>query len=96
MEQENAPLRLSLLLAELPPDEVLETLYTNGNRPSCRRHLTRKDLLILRLRAEGRTYAEIGVLFGITGRAIRAKLLPIKLRLTRDLDVVLDVPGIFP
>ena len=90
--------RLSELLLAMPSDEELEALY---HRPGIRkvnlsrRCLQQKDLLILLLRCEGRSFAEIGKELGLSGRAERTKMLPIKMRLKSDLNIEIDVEGVF-
>lgn len=91
--------RLSELLLAMPSDEELEKLYHRPGmkkaNPS-RRCLQKKDLLILLLRSEGRSFAEIGKELGISGSAVRTKMLPIKMRLKSDLNIEIDMEGVFP
>ena len=86
---------LSALLLDMPSDKELEALYGKPTRGCHRRPLTQKDLYILQRRVEGWSYTKIGNELCISCSAVRAKLLPIKLRLTVDLKLQIDVPGIF-
>lgn len=91
--------RLSELLLAMPSDEELEELYRRPGIKKAnpyRRCLQQKDLLILLLRCEGRSFAEIGKELGISGSAVRTKMLPIKMRLKSDLNIEIDVERLFP
>lgn len=83
------------LLNDMPSDEELKALYDEPARGGHRRPLIQRDLWILQLRADGWTYGQIGKELGVSGSAVRTKLSPIKMRLTVDLKIAIDVPGIF-
>lgn len=89
---------LSELLRDMPTDEELEKLYLEAGirkvNPA-RRCLQQKDLLILLLRLDGWSYARIGREFGVSANAVRAKMLPTKMRLKSDLNIKIDIEGLF-
>lgn len=89
---------LSELLRDMPTDEELEKLYLEAGirkvNPA-RRSLQQQDLLILLLRLDGWSYARMGKEFGVSGNALRTKMLPIKMRLRSDSNIEIDIIGYY-
>lgn len=90
--------KLSELLRDMPSDETLFQLDRergNLNGAGNRRRVTNQDLYILRQRLAGRSCQSIGEEFGKTREATRHWIEKIRIGLIRDLNIELDVPGLF-
>ena len=80
------------------PDEELERLdKARGNLggETKRRHVTQKDLYILRQRLDGRSYDSLCAELGWSRAQVRRNMQGTRMRLIRDLRVELDVPQLF-
>ena len=80
------------------PDEVLFQLdrergNLNGDRK--RHRVSNQDLYLLQQRQAGRTYRSIGEELGMSPKAVRHRILRIKVGLKWYLAVDLDVPALF-
>ena len=89
---------LSELLRDMPSDEVLFQLdrergNLNGDRK--RHRVSNQDLYLLQQRQAGRTYRSIGEELGMSPKAVRHRILRIKVGLKWYLAVDLDVPALF-
>ena len=90
--------KLSELLRDMPSDEELERLdKARGNLggETKRRHVTQKDLYILRQRLDGRSYDSLCAELGWSRAQVRRNMQGTRMRLIRDLRVELDVPQLF-
>lgn len=88
---------LSQLLDTMPTDEILQSLYIGKQKTNPRRRrLNQTDLFILQLRCRGWTYTRIGKKLNVSAARIRARLFTIRIRLVHDLDIILDITGLFP
>ena len=90
--------KLSELLRDMPSDEVLFQLdRERGNLTGDRkRHrVSNQDLYLLQQRQAGRTYRSIGEELGMSPKAVRHRILRIKVGLKWYLAVDLDVPTLF-
>ena len=90
--------KLSELLRDMPSDEVLFQLdrergNLNGDRK--RHRVSNQDLYLLQQRQAGRTYRSIGEELGMSPKAVRHRILRIKVVLKWYLAVDLDVPALF-
>lgn len=82
----------------MPSDEELERLdKARGNLggETKRRHVTQKDLYILRQRLDGRSYDSLCAELGWSRAQVRRNMQGTRMRLIRDLRVELDVPQLF-
>ena len=90
--------KLSELLRDMPSDEVLFQLdrergnLTGGRK---RHRVSNQDLYLLQQRQAGRTYRSIGEELGMSPKAVRHRILRIKVGLKWYLAVDLDVPALF-
>ena len=88
----------SELLANIPSDEVLFQLdrergnLTGGRK---RHRVSNQDLYLLQQRLAGHTYRSIGEELGMSPKAVRHRILRIKVGLKWYLAVDLDVPALF-
>lgn len=90
--------KLSELLRDMPSDEVLLQFdRERGNLISGkrRRRVSSQDLYILQQRLAGRTLRSIGGELGKSVEATRRQIWRSKVGLIRNLNVELDVPGLF-
>ena len=90
--------KLSELLRDMPSDEVLFQLdrergnLTGGRK---RHRVSNQDLYLLQQRLAGHTYRSIGEELGMSPKAVRHRILRIKVGLKWYLAVDLDVPALF-
>lgn len=90
--------KLSELLDAMPSDEELYQLfvkrgrYISGGKPQ---PLTTDDLKLLQMRVQGKSYQEIGNDIGLDEEKVRKKIVAIKSRIRRHLNLILDVPELF-
>ena len=90
--------KLSELLRDMPSDEVLFQLdrergnLTGGRK---RHRVSNQDLYLLQQRLAGHTYRSIGEELGMSPKAVRHRILRIKVGLRWYLAVDLDVPALF-
>lgn len=87
--------KLSELLRDMPSDEELVQLFVDrGNtiRPGGTTPPTNKDLQLLQMRCQKRTYAEIGSVTEMNARQTQHQIVLTLQRLRRDFRIEIDVP----
>lgn len=87
--------KLSELLQDMPSDEELLNLFVErGNviRPGGTTPPTNKDLQLLQMRRQDRTYAGIGAEVGMDAGQIQHQIVITIRRLRRDFGIEIDVP----
>lgn len=89
---------LSELLEDMPSDEELKRLFLErvnirgGKRGAAP---TNRDLQLLKMRAEKQSYISIGEAMGMEAKEVQHQISLILKRIRRDLQIKLDVPGLY-